>query len=107
MADRIETLLIYLERDPSDTFARFALAMEYFKQGQFQLSEHEFKRLLAIDPFYLGAYYHLGKLYHQHDQLDRAQIIFHQGLEAAKTKKEEHQIKELKEAIRLVELDQE
>lgn len=105
MSDRIDKLRVYLEKDPTDTFTQFALAMEFLKTGQFQHSEQAFKRLIEIDPYYLGAYYHLGKLFHQQEHLELAHSTFIQGLEAANVKKDEHQIKELKEALRLVELD--
>ena len=51
-AERREKLQSILAQDPRNTFARYALGMEYFSAGQTDSALEEFRALLQVDPNY-------------------------------------------------------
>ena len=53
--DRIAMLNEILTENPKDAFARYGLAMEYSKQGDFDRALAEFSRLLHV-PFGVNIY---------------------------------------------------
>lgn len=56
-AERTQQLLAILEQDPSNTFARYALGMEYSSAGRTDDSLREFRALLQTDANYANAYF--------------------------------------------------
>ena len=62
MNAHIKALLGFLEEDPSDTFSRYALALEYLKADQPEDGMQQLQQLLNSQPDYLAAYYQLGKI---------------------------------------------
>jgi Tfp pilus assembly protein PilF len=104
MSNQMITLLeSFLKQDPNDGFTRFALAMEYKKFGDINKSEEVYRDLLEHDPNYVGAYYHLGKLYEETGQLDLAIQTYKTGIEIANSVNDFHASSELQQA--LMELD--
>ena len=55
--DRIATLNEILTENPKDAFARYGLAMEYSKQGDFDRALAEFSILLENHPDYTAGYF--------------------------------------------------
>jgi len=102
---RLTQLLAFLAEDPSDAFTRFALALEYQKQGAPQEALAAFQWLVDHAPAYIGTYYHFGKLMEALDQPEKAIKLYRAGIEQAKRQRDRHAEVELKEA--LVALDQE
>jgi len=55
--DRIAALNEILTENPKDAFARYGLAMEYSKQGDFDRALAEFSILLENHPEYTAGYF--------------------------------------------------
>ena len=55
--DRIAALNEILTENPKDAFARYGLAMEYSKQGDFDRALAEFSILLESHPEYTAGYF--------------------------------------------------
>lgn len=55
--DRISALNDVLTQNPHDAFARYGLAMEYSKQGDFDRALAEFSILLEHHPDYTAGYF--------------------------------------------------
>jgi len=96
---RIEQLKSFLELDPSDSFTRFALALEYLKSNNTHLAEELFVHIIRQEPEYVGVYYHLGKLYEQQNKFDVACSTYLKGIDIATAASEIHAANELREAL--------
>lgn len=96
---RIEQLLSFLEEDSSDSFTRFALALEYMKDEDYEAACAHFEYILQNEPGYLGVYYHLGKLMEKTGNPERAQSLYLNGIEQAELAADAHTAKELREAL--------
>lgn len=96
--NRITTLLEFLSEDPDDAFVRFALASEYVKAGEFDAALMWFEKLVLDQPDYVGAYYHLGKLYLRLGRENEALKTFDDGIEAASRVNDFHAASELRSA---------
>lgn len=99
----IQLLKRFLEKDPNDSFTRFALAMEYNKAGFKQEAEQTYLELIAKDPNYVGTYYHLGMIYSLLGDKDKARKVFDDGIQVATSVNDNHAASELRQA--LMELD--
>ena len=102
--ERISQLKSFLEIDPKDSFTRFALAQEYQKLGDWEKVLSAYESILADDPKYLGVYYHLGKLYFNADQPEKAKISFMQGIQIAEEQGDLHAKSELQSALMEIEI---
>lgn len=72
-----------LEQNPSSTFARYGLAMEYVKAGDFERAMGEFDSVLSTDPAYAAAYFHGGQALEKLGRLDNARDYYRRGIAAA------------------------
>jgi Tfp pilus assembly protein PilF len=97
--EKITLLESFLKQDPNDGFTQFALAMEYKKFGDVDKSEEVYRSLLDKDPNYVGAYYHLGKLYEETGRLTLASQTYKTGIEIANLGKDFHAASELQQAL--------
>ena len=96
---RLEQLLSFLEEEPSDSFTRFALALEYLKYEDYQAAGEHFEYILQNEPGYLGVYYHLGKLMEHTGKPEQAETLYIKGIEQANQVSDTHAAKELREAL--------
>jgi cytochrome c-type biogenesis protein CcmH/NrfG len=55
--DKVASLKEILEQDPTNTFARYGLAMEYAGRGETAAALGEFDRLLGDHPEYTAGYF--------------------------------------------------
>jgi tetratricopeptide (TPR) repeat protein len=99
MDDRIKMLQEYIQDDPSDTFSRYALALEYTKAGEASKAIEYLKQLRIIDSEYLALYYQLGKLLQQIGLLDAAIEVFKAGIGVAQKQQNRHTESELRGAL--------
>ena len=79
---RIEILNQLLAESPSNTFARYGLAMEYVKSGSLDRAMDEFNAVLATDPAYAAAYFHGGQALEKLGRLDDARDFYSRGIAA-------------------------
>lgn len=96
---KISRLAKNVQRDPSDTFSKFALALELLKEDRVEKAQLLFEAILKQDPDYLGVYYHLGKLYQSREMYNYAEEMFTKGIQVAKKKNESRTKSELSEAL--------
>lgn len=102
---KIKQLAKQIKKNPGDSFSKFALALEFRKQGKFKNARILFEDILQNDPDYVGVYYHLGKLYEMHDRLRDAQKMYKRGIPKADQQKKERTKSELEEALQNVEIE--
>ncbi|MCB0660437.1 MAG: hypothetical protein KDC04_05855 [Saprospiraceae bacterium] len=105
-SDRIQQLIKLRETDPIDSFVSYALALEYFKVGDFHLSEQIFSDLMVKDPEYVGIYFHFGRLYEAMDDKEKAKKVYQQGILICKKLNDIHSLSELTSALQNLEIDE-
>ncbi|MEX1136980.1 MAG: hypothetical protein WEB89_08770 [Balneolales bacterium] len=96
---RMEKLKEFLAKDPTDSFAKFALALEYVNLSELDTARALFEELQQDDPEYVGLYYHLGKLYENLDEAGPAITTYNKGIEVAENAADEHSASELRQAL--------
>lgn len=96
---RISLLKSFLEKDPNDSFSRYALALDYVKLNQLDDAIREFEYLIQNAPDYAATYYHLGKVYEKQGRLSEAKNIYKRGIALTAKRGEAHANKELREAL--------
>jgi Tfp pilus assembly protein PilF len=100
--DKLQKLHQFLEEDPGDAFTRYALAMEYVKEGDNATAAKFFQELIEQSPDYVGTYYHYGKLKESQNDFEGAAELYRQGIEQAKAKGDHKNQEELQEALMLI-----
>jgi tetratricopeptide (TPR) repeat protein len=81
---RIEVLKQLLEQNPSSSFARYGLAMEYINSGALEEAMAQFAAILDADPAYSAAYFHGGQTLEKLGRLDAARDFYRRGIAAAR-----------------------
>jgi Tfp pilus assembly protein PilF len=99
MSTRLEILKSYLKEEPSDSFLRYALALEFIAINDHQSASRELEQLLNENPDYLPAYYMAGKTYEELKEIERAKDYYLRGIELAKMLKNTHTLNELNAAL--------
>ena len=95
MNNRLHQLKTMLEDDPKDSFLLFAVAKEYEKLGDLEHALDTFIKLKDLDAEYVGLYYHLGQLYQELDENDKAMEVYNEGIQIAKKQSDFHALSEL------------
>lgn len=98
-SDRIAKLHQLLERDPDDSFARYAVAMEYMGHDD-AAAIGTLEDLLRRDEKYVPAYHQLGMLYARVNRAHDAHTILQKGISIARLQNEHHAAEEMEEAMR-------
>jgi Tfp pilus assembly protein PilF len=96
--DRIEKLKEFLKSDPSDSFLKHALALEYIKLGNDNDAKELFEAILNNDPHYVGSYYHFARLLERNNDKEGAIKVYEKGMEEAKLAGDNHTYNELRGA---------
>jgi uncharacterized membrane-anchored protein len=96
---RLEQFKEFVEMDPTDTFSRYALAMEYMSAEQFGESVDHFLEVLKVDPTYSAAYFQAAIASRKGGDLARAKDLLTQGISAAEKKGDWHARDEMKAAL--------
>ncbi|TVQ66088.1 MAG: hypothetical protein EA360_06835 [Balneolaceae bacterium] len=97
--NNIARLAGILKKNPDDSFAKFALALELLKRDDVSKARLLFESIRQQDPGYLGVYYHLGKLYEKTSLHERAVETYREGIELAAKTGEQKTLLELNEAL--------
>lgn len=82
--DRIAALNEILTENPKDAFARYGLAMEYSKQGDFDRALAEFSILLENHPDYTAGYFMAAQTLTQASRADDAKKMLQSGIASAR-----------------------
>jgi tetratricopeptide (TPR) repeat protein len=80
---RLEIFEETTRNSPTDSFAHYALALEYEKAGRFEDSLAAYRRLIGFDPTYVPAFQMCGQLLMRLGRSAEAREILARGLEAA------------------------
>lgn len=96
---KIRELAESLQKNPDDSFIKFALALELLKKDDVTKARVLFESVLRQDPDYLGVYYHLGKLYEHEGRFEDAKKMYSDGLNIAEKQENDRTILELNEAL--------
>ena len=99
MLSRLNHLNKLLEATPNDSFVLFAIAKEHEGAGDNVQSLSFYLRLKAVDPAYIGTYYHLGKLYERQEDFQNAILTYKQGIEISRQAGDRHAQSELQGAL--------
>ena len=99
MPNRLEILKGMAAQNPTDSFARYGLAMEYSKAGQLREAVGEFEALLSFHPDYCYAYFHCGQALENLGRIDAAREAYRRGIEAAGRTGDAHARSELEGAL--------
>jgi len=97
--NRIEILKGFLADNASDSFSRYALALEYVKLGQHDDGVKEFETVQSNDPGYVATYFQLGQLYQKLGRVHDAEKTFRTGITVATKAGDEHTRSELEGAL--------
>jgi predicted Zn-dependent protease len=82
--DRIAALNEILTQSPNDAFARYGLAMEYSKHGDFDRSLAEFSILLKNTPDYTPGYFMAAQTLARADRVAEAKTMLIDGIASAR-----------------------
>ena len=99
---RLEILKSMVEQNPTDSFARYGLAMEYRNSGDLQAAMAEFRSLMSINPDYSPAYFHGGQTLERMGLLDEARAVYTKGVEVTIRTGNEHARSEMQGALDLL-----
>jgi tetratricopeptide (TPR) repeat protein len=94
-----------LSSNSTDPFLNYAAALEYAKLGEKSTSIKLLEGIVKNNPEYLGAYYQLGKLLEEQDQMEKAIKIYRSGCKVALEQNNQKTLGELTEALMLVDDD--
>ena len=82
--DRIAALNEVLTENPKDAFARYGLAMEYSKQGDFDRAMAEFSILLENHPDYTAGYFMAAQTQVRAERFEEAKKLLRDGIASAR-----------------------
>jgi predicted Zn-dependent protease len=82
--DRIAALNEVLTQNPKDAFARYGLAMEYSRQGDFDRALAEFAILLENHPDYTAGYFMAAQTLVRAERSDDAKQMLGDGIASAR-----------------------
>jgi predicted Zn-dependent protease len=82
--DRIAALNEILTENPKDAFARYGLAMEYSKQGDFDRALAEFSLLLENSPDYTAGYFMAAQTLARAERMEEAKKMLQDGIASAR-----------------------
>ncbi len=103
--NRLEKLKALNAENPQDTFVLFALAKEKESLGEDAEAIQLFEKLIVMDENYVGAYYHLGKLWEKNEEIKKALNIYEAGIQVALVAKDAHSLSELRNAKMNLEIE--
>jgi tetratricopeptide (TPR) repeat protein len=99
LTGRREKLEEFVAVDPFDSFSRYALALELEKEGEDGDAVLQFREVIARDPGYVAAYYHLGRVLARIGHTSEARNVYNEGLIAAAAARDERTRAEIQEAL--------
>ena len=73
----------FLKENPTDSFARYGLAMEFSKAGDNQRALEEFARLLESNPDYTAGYFMAAQTLAKTGQTEEARKMLTDGIASA------------------------
>ncbi|MFB3920196.1 MAG: tetratricopeptide repeat protein [Terriglobia bacterium] len=96
---RLTFLQDALNKNPDDTFARYALAMELANGASAEAAWEHFEYLLTRHPDYAATYYQAGMLLWKLGRREEARKVLSQGIEVTRRQGKSHAESELQRAL--------
>lgn len=100
---RLEQFKEFVEMDPTDTFSRYALAMEYMGTEQYDDAVLHFQEAIRLDPGYSAAYFQAGLASQKAGKIEQAKTFLKNGIETANKKGDWHTRDEMQGVLDLLE----
>ena len=100
---RLDQLLELLKADPTDSFIRYGVAMEYAKLGEHDKALGEFNELLQRDPNYVAGYFMAGRTCEQKGEIEEAKSFYRRGIATAEKVGDHHAAGEMSSALMMIE----
>lgn len=98
-SERLRALEALLAQDPGNDFARYGLAMEWAKAGQWERAAAEFRILLERNPDYAAAYYQAGQVLERLGRIEEARQVYRKGIEVHTRQGNRHAREEIQAAL--------
>ena len=99
---RLDILKSMVEQNPTDSFARYGLAMEYRNTGLLEAAIAEFRALMAANPDYAPAFFHAGQTLERLGRIEDARQVYLQGIEVTTRSGDQHARTEMQGALDLL-----
>jgi Flp pilus assembly protein TadD len=96
---RLDALKDMVAQNPTDSFARYGLAMEWARTGNLEQAMEEYRGLLAVNPDYAAAYYHGGQTLEKLGRVEEARDLYRAGIEATARIGDAHTRSEIEAAL--------
>ena len=96
---RREKFEAMLADEPEDQFLRYALAMEYEKEGDHERSLEFLRGLMSDDPPHVPSFFMAGQHLTKQDRIDEARTILRDGIEQARQQGDLHAAGEMGEFL--------
>ena len=97
--ERIEKLKAIVQKDPTDSFSQYALALEYNGINEPLTAIEILEELLNRDAKYLPAYHQLGQVLGKMNKTQEAKKIYRIGVDLAVSQNDEKTAKEMREEL--------
>jgi tetratricopeptide (TPR) repeat protein len=97
--DRLALLQQLVQRNPSDPFPRYGLAMELKRLGRLEEACAAFEQLVEGRPDYVPTYLMFGGLLRDLGRRDEAALLLDRGVDAARAAGDDHAASELRAAL--------
>ena len=98
-AERMAQLKSILEQDSRNTFARYALGMEYSSLGETDSAIQEFRTLLEVDANYANAFFMGAQALQHADRIAEAIRWLRDGIACAQRAKNRHAESEMQSLL--------
>jgi Tfp pilus assembly protein PilF len=96
---RLDQFKEFVELDPTDTFSRYALALEYMGVRQFEQAVGQLKEVIRMDPSYSAAYFQAAIASRSMEKIEDAREFLRAGIQAAEKKGDWHTRDEMNAAL--------
>ena len=97
--NRHEILTQMIEKNPSDSFARYGLAMEYVRQEEYGKAINHFRKLWEMHPDYAAAYFQAAQVLAKTGEREEARRVLTKGIEVASRSGDLHTKSEMEAAL--------
>ena len=97
--DRIALLTRRLEKDPEDSFTRYALGMEHARKGEHDRALALYREVIERDAGYVPAYQMAGQLEVERGEPEAARPWLEKGIEAARAAGNQKAVNEMMDLV--------
>ena len=97
--DRVAMLKEILATNPTDSFARYGLAMECANSGDAAAADEHFKVLLGSHSEYVAGYFQYGQFLAKSGRTEEARSTLSAGIATARRTGDEHARSEMEAAL--------